>query len=91
MEASNKRQTSLKIKRLVYIPKKGANLSTDSFHLRRRLPTLPLLRSTIGVTRLNFSVRNGEEVDPSCYSHLNFIIKILTGHQSEETSFALSP
>ena len=32
-----------------------------------------------------------EEVDPSCYSHLNFIIKILTGHQSEETSFALSP
>ena len=36
MEASNKRQTSLKIKRLVYIPKKGANLSTDSFHLRRR-------------------------------------------------------
>ena len=30
MEASNKRQTSLKIKRLVYIPKKGANLSTDS-------------------------------------------------------------
>ena len=31
MEASNKRQTSLKIKRLVYIPKKGANLSTDSF------------------------------------------------------------
>ena len=30
MEASYKRQTSLKIKRLVYIPKKGANLSTDS-------------------------------------------------------------
>ena len=25
MEASNKRQTSLKIKRLVYIPKKGVN------------------------------------------------------------------
>ena len=24
------------------------------------------------------------------YSHLNIIIKILTGHQSEETSFALS-
>ena len=31
MEASYKRQTSLKIKRLVYITKKGANLSTDSF------------------------------------------------------------
>ena len=64
MEASNKRQTSLKIKRLVYIPKKGANLSTDSFHLRRRLPTLPLLRSTIGVTGLNFSVRNGKRWNP---------------------------
>ena len=36
----------LGIKRLVYIPKKGAHLSTDSFHLRRRLPTLPLLRSS---------------------------------------------
>ena len=59
MEASNKRQTSLKIKRLVYIPKKGANLSTDSFHLRRRLPTLPLLRSTIGGQRLLFSEWEG--------------------------------
>ena len=29
------------------------------------------LRSTIGVTKLNFSVRNGEEVEPSCHSHLN--------------------
>ena len=28
--------------------------------LKRRLPTLPLLRSTIGVTKLNFSVRNGK-------------------------------
>ena len=27
---------------------------------KRRLPTLPLLRSTIGVTELNFSVRNGK-------------------------------
>ena len=84
MEASNKRQTSLKIKRLVYITKKGANLSTDSslFRLspfsRRRLPTLPLLRSTIGVTRLNFSVRNGEEVEPSCYNHLKKFNKVMT-------------
>ena len=31
---------------------------------KRRLPTLPLLRSTIGVTELNFSVRNGKEVEP---------------------------
>ena len=28
--------------------------------LKRRLPTLPLVRSTIGVTKLNFSVRNGK-------------------------------
>ena len=70
MEASNKRQTSLKIKRLVYIPKKGANLSTDSFHLRWRLPTLPLLRSTIGVTRLNFSVRNGKRWIPRAIATL---------------------
>ena len=28
--------------------------------LKRRLPTLPLVRSTIGVTMLNFSVRNGK-------------------------------
>ena len=27
---------------------------------KRQLPTLPLLRSTIGVTELNFSVRNGK-------------------------------
>ena len=31
---------------------------------KRRLPTLPLLRSTIGVTRLNFSVRNGKRWNP---------------------------
>ena len=91
MEASNKRQTSLKIKRLVYIPKKGANLSTGSFHLRRRLPTLPLLRSTIGVTRLNFSVRNGKRWIPRAIATLISFFKILTGHQSEDTSFALSP
>ena len=32
--------------------------------LKRRLPTLPLLRSTIGVTGLNFSVRNGKRWNP---------------------------
>ena len=31
---------------------------------KRQLPTLPLLRSTIGVTRLNFSVRNGKRWNP---------------------------
>ena len=41
--------------------KKPPNHLTDSEASikKRRLPTLPLLRSTIGVTRLNFSVRNG--------------------------------
>ena len=39
--------------------------------LKTRLPTLPLLRSTIGVTRLNFC-SGWEEVDPSCHNHLNF-------------------
>ena len=38
---------------------------------KRRLPTLPLLRSTIGVTELNFSVRNGKRWNLKCYSHLN--------------------
>ena len=31
---------------------------------KRRRPTLPLLRSTIGVTGLNFSVRNGKRWNP---------------------------
>ena len=34
---------------------------------KRRLPTLPLLRSTIGVTGLNFSVRNGKRWNPGKY------------------------
>nr|DAS98505.1 MAG TPA: hypothetical protein [Caudoviricetes sp.] len=33
---------------------------TEWYNLYWRLPTLPLLRSTIGVTELNFSVRNGK-------------------------------
>ena len=38
--------------------------------LKRRLPTLPLLRSTIGVTRLNFSVRNGKRWIPRAITTL---------------------
>ena len=34
------------------------SLLPSSFIIRQ-LPTLPLLRSTIGVVRFNFSVRNG--------------------------------
>ena len=38
--------------------------------LKRRLPTLPLLRSTIGVARLNFSVRNGKRWNPCAITTL---------------------
>ena len=40
--------------------KKPLHLPIQGLHQKRRLPTLPLLRSTIGVTELNFSVRNGK-------------------------------
>ena len=40
--------------------KKPRSISTSRLHLKRRLPTLPLVRSTIGVAKLNFSVRNGK-------------------------------
>ena len=43
----------------LYAKRKGVNLSIYS--LKRRLPTLPREnRSTIGVSELNFSVRNGK-------------------------------
>ena len=44
----------------VQIKKRRSNLSFDLL-LKRRLPTLPREnRSTIGVSELNFSVRNGK-------------------------------
>ena len=43
--------------------------------LKRRLPTLPLLRSTIGVTRLNFSVRNGKRWIPRAITTLMSLFK----------------
>ena len=46
--------------------------------LKRRLPTLPLLRSTIGVTRLNFSVRNGKRWIPRAITTLISLKKVLT-------------
>ena len=49
-----------------YITKKESpfrSLEKDSL-IKRQLPTLPLLRSTIGVTGLNFSVRNGKRWNP---------------------------
>ena len=44
--------------------------------LKRRLPTLPLLRSTIGVTRLNFSVRNGKRWIPRAITTLSSFLCI---------------
>ena len=44
--------------------KKPLRNSPKGLLLKRRLPTLPLLRSTIGVTGLNFSVRNGKRWNP---------------------------
>ena len=64
------------LRRLVYITEKGVTpygltpLHRLSPSSRRRLPTLPLLRSTIGVTRLNFSVRNGKRWIPRAIATL---------------------
>ena len=44
--------------------KAPSSFLTRGLPLKRRLPTLPLLRSTIGVTGLNFSVRNGKRWNP---------------------------
>ena len=77
-----------KIERILYIKKdplpsflrKGSTLEK-----KRRRPTLPLSRSTIGAHGLNCSVRNGkrwnpgllcsewEEVEPRRYNRLNYI------------------
>ena len=66
MKGANKRMHSIpvrndspKIRKPLHLPIQGL-LSLK----KRRLPTLPLLRSTIGVTGLNFSVRNGKRWNP---------------------------
>ena len=47
------------------------SIPAQGFSLRkRRLPTLPLLRSTIGVVGLNFSVRNGKRWNPNAITTL---------------------
>ena len=48
----------------VYKKKPPELLQVRRLQSKRRLPTLPLWRSTIGVTRLNFSVRNGKRWNP---------------------------
>ena len=42
----------------------------ESLTLKRRLSTLPLLRSTIDVVGLNFSVRNGKRWIPNAITTL---------------------
>ena len=48
--------------------------------LKRRLPTLPLVRSTIGVTKLNFSVRNGKRWN------LRAIVTWISSYINDKTS-----
>ena len=40
------------------------SIKTTGLKIKWQRPTLPLLRSTIGTTRLNFSVRNGKRWNP---------------------------
>ena len=68
----------------------------SSHCLGRRLPTLPLLRSTIGVTGLNFSVRNGKRWDPGAITTLIsfvstcYIQRSERGGQAHELSVLLA-
>ena len=50
--------------------RRTGNVFTYSIKKRRR-PTLPLMRSTIGADGLNFSVRNGKRWEPRRYDRLN--------------------
>ena len=54
---------------------------TGVFIYKRRLPTLPLLRSTIGVARLNFSVRDGKRWIPRAITTLISYQGIIHGEQ----------
>ena len=54
---------------------------TGVFNHKRRLPTLPLLRSTIGVARLNFSVRDGKRWIPRAITTLISYQGIIHGEQ----------
>ena len=65
------------------IPKKDSRPTewTGVFIYKRRLPTLPLLRSTIGVARLNFSVRDGKRWIPRAITTLISYQGIIHGEQ----------
>ena len=46
------------------------SIKTTGLERKWQRPTLPLLRSTIGVTRLNFSVRNWKRWNPRAITTL---------------------
>ena len=50
--------------------KKPRDIAISRLSVKRRLPTLPLVRSTIGVAKLNFSVRNGKRWNPNAITTL---------------------
>ena len=52
-------------------------LELDTHFFNWQCPTLPLLRSTIGVTGFNFSVRNGKRWIPRCYNYLDHLLTYL--------------
>ena len=75
----------------LYAPPKQESRSSKSAepaHFpKRQLPTLPLLRSTIGVTGLNFSVRNGKRWIPHAITTLiSFLILDLAHDQKNFAS-----
>ena len=56
--------------------------------LKRRLSTLPLLRSTIDVVGLNFSVRNGKRWIPNAITTLiSFVLYVKTFDWTTAKSF----
>ncbi len=56
--------------KLLLCIKKAFKKTPEGLKKRRRLPTLPLLRSTIGAIGLNFSVRNGKRWIPDAITTL---------------------
>lgn len=47
-----------------------SSIKTTGLKGKWQLPTLPLIRSTIGVSGLNFSVRNGKRWNPAAITTL---------------------
>jgi hypothetical protein len=65
------------------------SIKTTGLKIKWQRPTLPLLRSTIGVTRLNFSVRNGKRWPPCTIATLNYSTKRNTHIVSSGGDFSI--